>query len=186
MATKKEPSLLPEQNDPNSLSSRALNWVITIGRCVIIVTELIVIGAFFSRFSLDRKNSDLSETIRQQEAILTSTQNFEKEYKSLQQKLKTIKETYASEPQYSQKITSLINSTPPELTYDQITIRKNSDSQITAVMELTALQEESIIDFITNLLLNSDIETANINKIEKKAKENNYSINLSVIFSKKS
>lgn len=187
MTIKKGPSLLPEEENPNSLSFRALKWTITIGRCVIIITELVVICAFVSRFWLDRRNSDLSEVIRQQEAILTSTKSFETEYKSLQQKLETIKNFYSNQPQFSNKITSLIDSTPPDLVYDRLAISKESTSQkITATVSLTALKESSIIDFISNLVLNPDIEMVDLSKIEKKAKENNYSIDLLVVFNSNS
>jgi len=76
MANKKELSLLPDSSNPNSFSARFIKWVTTIGRWVMTLTELIVISAFISRFWLDRKNSDLSDLIRQKQAILESTQEF--------------------------------------------------------------------------------------------------------------
>jgi methyl coenzyme M reductase subunit C-like uncharacterized protein (methanogenesis marker protein 7) len=77
MPAKKEISLLPDEENLNTLSARVLRYLTTIGRVIIILTELAVISAFLSRFWLDRKNADLSETIRQQKAILESTQEFE-------------------------------------------------------------------------------------------------------------
>jgi hypothetical protein len=47
---------------------------------------------------------------------------------------------------------------------------------------LTAYKEESIVDFITNLTVNPDISSVRIDKIEKKSQENNYSINVSLVF----
>ena len=83
MPSKKEISLLPAEENLNTFSARFLKWVTSVGRVVIVFVELIVIGAFLSRFWLDRKNSDLSETLRQQKAILASTQEFEKDYLEL-------------------------------------------------------------------------------------------------------
>ncbi|MBU4397602.1 hypothetical protein KKC08_05560 [Patescibacteria group bacterium] len=80
---KREISLLPKDQDNNSSTAKLIRWITTVGRVVIIFTELIVIAAFVSRFWLDRKNSDLSESIRQQKAILESTALFEVDYSTL-------------------------------------------------------------------------------------------------------
>jgi hypothetical protein len=183
MAIKKELSLLPDAENPNSFSAQLFKWLTTVGRWVIVITELVVIGAFLSRFYLDRKNSDLSEVVRQQEAILGSTQGFENEFNSLQQRLKMIKSFYDSQPQYDQQIALLVSSTPDDIIYDDLSISYDKDTQQTRTMaSLTAFKEDSIVNFITNLMVNPDIQTVTINQIEKKPKENNYSISISVVF----
>ena len=183
MANKKELSLLPDSENPNSFSARALMWLTTVGRWVIVVTELIVIIAFVSRFWLDRKNSDLSEVIRQRQAILASTHGFEEEFNSFQKRLVYVRNFYENQPEYNEKVDILVKSTPNDLTYKNISIKqdeKNSDVTIDA--SLIAFNEKSIVDFIKNLKLNPKIDSASINKIEKKANENNYSISVSVVF----
>jgi hypothetical protein len=184
MAIKKEISLLPEAENPNSFGAIFFKWLTTIGRWVIIVTELIVITAFISRFWLDRKNSDLSETVRQQEAILDSTKYFETEFASFQERLATIKSYYANQPEYDQQLLSLIESTPNNLIFDSLSVEKKSTGEITAIASLVAIDEDSIVDFISNLMLNPNIQTVEISKIEKKPKENNYIVSISLIFSK--
>lgn len=187
MAIKKEISLLPQAENPNSFSARFFKWLTTVGRWVIIVTELVVVSAFLSRFWLDRKNSDLSEIIRQQEAILTSTKYFEAEYASFQERLKTIKEYYSNQPEYNQHLSSLIDSTPHDLIYNSLTIENDKElKQVTAVASIMAYREDSIVDFISNLMINPGIDTVEINKIEKKPKENTYSLSISIVFNKKS
>lgn len=183
MAVKKELSLLPDSENPNSFGARIIKWLTTVGRWVIVLTELIVISAFISRFWLDRKNSDLSEIIRQQQAILESTQDFEKEFISFQNRLDFINNFYASTPQYDQKISTLVNSTPKDLVYENISLKKDpDDNSISANALLLAFNEDSIITFINNLALNPNISGVKINQIEKKQQENNYIINISVNF----
>jgi len=87
MPPKKEISLLPSEENLNSPLAKITKWATSTGRVVIIFVELIVILAFLSRFSLDRRNADLSETLRQQKAILASTKDFENDYLSLQKRL---------------------------------------------------------------------------------------------------
>jgi len=183
MTVKKEVSLLPESENPNSFNSRLVKWLTTVGRVVIVFTELLVIIAFVSRFWLDRQNADLSEVIRQQRAILNTTKDFEDQFSFLQQKLKIIKDFYTNEPSYDSKINSLISSTPDNIIYNNLSISKDEETKKTvANLSLTSYKEESIVDFITNLMLNPDIQTVNINKIEKKAQENQYLISIYLIF----
>ncbi|MFA5827802.1 MAG: hypothetical protein WC841_00365 [Candidatus Shapirobacteria bacterium] len=183
MPAKKEISLLPDEENPNSPSARFLRWITTIGRFIIVFTELIVISAFLSRFWLDRKNSDYSEVLRQHKAILESTQEFEQEYSLLQQRLKVIKDFYSKTPEYNSKIASLAESTPNGIVFNNLTLENNTDKKsIVANIDLISLREESIIDLITNLTVNENIKTVDVKSIEKKPKENKYSVKLYLVF----
>lgn len=183
MPAKREISLLPEGENVNSFSARLTLWLTTVGRFVIVFTELIVIGAFISRFWLDRQNSDLSESIRQQKAIIESTSQFEKDYNLLQRRLSVIKSFYKDQPKYSDKIASLAVGTPPDILYRNLSLIQDPTSKQTrAQFELIAYNETSLVDYISNLILNPAVSTVGINSIEKKPKDTKYSINISIVF----
>lgn len=185
MADKKEISLLPDSENPKSFRSKFFRWVTTTGRVTIIITELIVISVFISRFWLDRKNSDLSEVIRQKEAILESAAPFEVEFTGLQQRLSYIKTFYSAQPEYKDQLQSLVSSTPTDLFYEKIIISTDEENDTTNITaSLAAYQEDSIVAFINNLMLNPQIDQVNITKIEKSEKENKYSISLVLYFNK--
>ncbi len=185
MPAKKEISLLPNEENLNTFSARFLRWVTSVGRVVIVFVELIVIGAFLSRFWLDRKNSDLSETLRQQKAILGSTAEFEKDYLSLQGRLKFIKNFYKSEPKYVESLSSLIQSIPEGIYFQNISFNTSEKTNIiTSSVESFSYQEDIIIDFIVNLKLNPDISSVNVQKIEKKTKDSKFYLSLSLSFKK--
>lgn len=183
MPPKKEISLLPSEEDINSTSARVVRWLTTAGRFVIVFTELIVISAFISRFWLDRTNSDLSEIIRQQKAILESTASFEQDYAQLQRRLKQIGKLYSTQPEYRTKLNTLVESTPEDITYSSLSISHNpSTNQVSAVVNLTAYQESSIVYFISNLIANPQISSVDIKTIEKKPNESKYNVNLTLVF----
>ena len=183
MALKKEVSLLPDSENPNSFNAKLIKWLTTVGRVAIIITEFIIVAAFISRFWLDRKNADLSEVVRQQQAILNTTVNFENDFSYLQQKLKIIKDSYANQTQYNEKIKSITESAPQDIVYNIINLQPDpKTNKLHSNISLTAYKEESIVSYITNLTLNPDINSVNIQKIEKKDKENNYSIDISLVF----
>ncbi|MFC1626743.1 PilN domain-containing protein [Patescibacteria group bacterium] len=70
---------------------RITSWAITYGRYIMVGTEIIVLLAFIYRFKLDRKITDLREEVGQKQVILQANQPFEKEFRTLQKKLITLK-----------------------------------------------------------------------------------------------
>ncbi len=180
---KKEVSLLPDSENSASIISRTIRWLTTVGRVVIIFTELIVVSAFLSRFWLDRKNSDLSEVVRQQKAILKSTQDFEKELALVQKKIAYIKNSYQRPVDYKNKLISLVESTPPEITYESVKLTYDAEkSETLSSVTIIAKSEEAIISFVTNLALNPNIKYVDVGSITKKPREVNYVVGIQIVF----
>lgn len=183
MPARREMSFLPDEENIDSLSARVVRWATTAGRFVIVFTELIVVSAFLSRFWLDRTNSDLSEAVRQQKAILESTSEFEVDYANLQRKLKLARNLYESQPDYSTRLLALASSVPPGVAFDQLSVEQDpKNQQVTARISLFTHQESAIVDLITNLLVNPQISSVDIQTIEKKPKSSQYDVSLSLVF----
>jgi len=180
MAVRKELSLLPEESNNNSFTARLIRYLTTVGRYIIVFTELIVISAFVSRFWLDRQNSDLAENIRQQKAILESTTEFETEYISLQSRLKYIDTQYKAQPKYVANIKSISSSLPQD-----VFLQNLSFSESNAQISVYSYQEDSLVNLIVNLSLNPDISAVDIRKIEKKTKDTRYFVDISLKFNNK-
>ncbi len=161
----REISLLPKEKWEGTVIGRLMNWVFSVGRYIIIFTELIVVGAFISRFWLDRTNSDLSEEVRQQEAILASTSDFEKEFTLFQSRLKTIA-TALKEP--SDPLLSLeliVDSLPADavlVKYGFSGGEKNEASVLALIFS-----ESSLVEFVDNLLSESEVSSVRIGTIER-------------------
>jgi len=184
MAVKKEITLLSNVDNPNLLSKKIFNWLFYVVRYVLVFTELVVIVAFLSRFTLDPKNSDLSDAMRQKKAILTVYSDFENEYNLLNQKLQTISTLYNKQPLYSPYLLALAQSTPQDVVFKTLTI-KNTTVDITAQLSIYAYQENAIIDFISQLSLNPQIKVVNVINIEKKPREDKYNVDINVTFNNK-
>jgi Tfp pilus assembly protein PilN len=80
-------NLLEKDEFSESPIGRLVTWATTNGRYIIIATEIVVLLAFISRFSLDRKLTDLNEEIEQKSAIIQANTQFESDFKKLQSKL---------------------------------------------------------------------------------------------------
>jgi len=186
MPRKKELSLLPDEANQNTPLARLIQWSTTVGRYIIVFTELIVISAFLSRFWLDRKNSDLSEVVRQQKAILNSTADFEDEFSLLQSRLKFIDTSFKNQSDYPSLIKSLVNTVPNDIFFQSFNLGQDeaNPSKLTSAVSLYTYQEDSVVSFITNLTLNPDIDSVDVRRIEKKAKDNKYYVDISLTFKK--
>lgn len=67
-----------------------LEWALTTGRFIIILTETIALAAFVYRFTLDRQIIDLHDKIKQKQAIVDYYKDNETQYRQLQAKLNTL------------------------------------------------------------------------------------------------
>ena len=84
----KQINLLPQDEFEKSPVGRILHWAVTTFRTIVIITELIVIIAFLSRFWLDAKNADLNDIIGQNQTVIASYEDFETEFRGVQQRTK--------------------------------------------------------------------------------------------------
>ena len=64
-----------------------LRWALTWGKRIVVVTELMVILAFLSRFWLDTQVADLADKIDRQKAVVESSAVFERKFRALTDRL---------------------------------------------------------------------------------------------------
>jgi Tfp pilus assembly protein PilN len=142
-------NLLPQKGFESTTTGRLVGWFLGTFRLILIVTEMIVMAAFFSRFYLDARNTDLSEAIQQKKAVIESYAKTEREFRSAQNKLTLLSQLDKSATVKTQLLDSIRTSLPNdsvELSLDNIQI---SDTSI--MLNGIALTEKSILQFISNL-----------------------------------
>src|SRR3989344_9480970 len=87
MAKTRSINLLPQEEFDVSVVGRILKWAMGTFRIIVIVTEMVVMGAFLSRFWLDAQNSDLGDEMGVKSAQVEAQSDFEKKFRRLQTKL---------------------------------------------------------------------------------------------------
>jgi hypothetical protein len=102
MATARTTSinLLNQDEFSSSATGKFLLWALSIGRYIVVFTELIVILSFLSRFKLDRDLINLNENIARQKAIILSYDTLELDFRHVQNQLALVKTVRASTPAY--------------------------------------------------------------------------------------
>lgn len=106
-------NLLPQDAFASSYVGKFLIFSITIGRYIVVFTELIVILAFLSRFFIDRQISDLNDRIKEQVGVINASREFETNFRFTQARLaaaKTLLGNQFGATSFLDKITPLISA----------------------------------------------------------------------------
>ena len=84
-------NLLFQEGFEHTTSGRVLNWAVSAGRAIVILTELVVITAFLSRFWLDRTLTNLNEDNDKRRAQVELSRSFENDFRDAQIRLASYK-----------------------------------------------------------------------------------------------
>ena len=152
---------------------RFINWALTIGRLLVIVTEIVALGAFVYRFSLDRQIIDLHSKINQEQAIVNYLKDNEANYRNLQGRLVLAATSSTLATNRLKIFNDMVKAAPTGLAFntlslyeDRIRIEANVDSVASLTKFVNAIKDYPAID------------TISIDKIESKPSSAVITINL--------
>lgn len=153
-------NLIPKDPFFTSPIGKTLQWALSVGRYIVIFTELIVIISFVSRFTIDRRITDLNESLFQKQNIVESYGNLERDFRAIQQAIQTY-----SQVSPTQNITDvfpeLVRATPPDILLNSLVISNQAIILSGQAPNNTVLQR-----FIQNLQLLPITQSVVINNIE--------------------
>ena len=161
-------NLIPQDEFESSNFGRIIKWALSTFRVIVIVTELVVMSAFLSRFWLDAKNSDLNDQINSGKAQVLAYSDVENEFRSLQKRVDTAKQIY-SETKLSLFVTEVSKFVPDGVTLksvsvadNQITIRSLSSSELAISQFLINLEESENLKDITLSQISSNADNSSM------------------------
>jgi len=154
-------NLLPQEEFDASIVGRVLKWAMGTFRIIVIVTEMIVMGAFLSRFWLDARNSDLNEQIDIKAAQISSQSSFEKEFRSIQSKLDIF-----SQMDKNQKTTDILNKVTSKIPND-ITLTSVSFQDESAQIKGVTTSELAIAQLIANISADTFFKEASLGQVSQ-------------------
>lgn len=145
---------------------RIFTWAITYGRYIMIGTEIVVLLAFISRFSLDRKLTDLKEEIAQKRAIIQANQSFEFDIRSLQFQLAKIKDLFAQQGKPWDLFTRIQSYLPPDTMLESF---EQTDDKLS--VSAVAGSTEGFSLFLSRLQSDKTLTAVDLGDVTKKALE---------------
>lgn len=155
----KEINLIPQNEFDTSPLGRILRWALSTFRVMVIVTELIVMSAFLSRFWLDAKNSDLGDEINSGKAQVLAYSDIEKDFRLYQTRI-SIAKTLFSQAKIDDVVTNVARLMPPDVSLNSISIT-GTQLEVKAV----AFSERSIAQFLVNLENYDKLENITLSQI---------------------
>ena len=155
-------NLLDKSGSTDSPWNRIMIWITSYGRYIMIMTELIVLIAFASRFSLDRKLSDLNENISQKQEILEVNTELEKTIRETQEKISAIKLLMREQPAPIETLTTIQTLLPTGAYLETLTIDKNKINT-----NVTTDSSDSFTRFLTNFSSTTTLTSVEIGKVGK-------------------
>ncbi len=140
-----------------------ISWALTIGRIIVIITEIVALSAFIYRFSLDRKLIDLHSKIKQEQTIVGLSKANEEKYRNLQDRLALAAKYDENGKQTVQIFKDVLKLAPQDFIFDTVIVSEKNiriEAHVQSVLSLTT--------FVNQLRNYPKTETVSIDKIENK------------------
>ncbi len=157
------PTINLVKNKQIPIFDRFMNWALTIGRLIVIITEVVAVIAFIYRFSLDEKIVELHSTIKQKQNIVSVLKNDENTYRNLQDRIALAANFSTASLKSNQIITDIANLIPNQVRINNLNLNKdriNISANVISVFPLA--------NFIDLLKSYHGIKSISIDNIENK------------------
>ncbi|MFC1780404.1 PilN domain-containing protein [Patescibacteria group bacterium] len=180
---KKSINLLQERGAPPTFWEKLYEWVTNTCRIIVIITELLVLGAFGWRFWLDRTLNDLKEDIEVKGEVLKSLSEEEDGIRILQSKM----ETFSSLWDQSSNLTPIVKEINDYITTDIEDLSVSiSSSEGGKTFTISGEMERDEISQIENDLKDSssfsDVALSNIERSDEGSDIYSFSMTAKIIF----
>jgi Tfp pilus assembly protein PilN len=155
-------NLLPRDPFFDSLLGRTLKWALSVGRYLVIFTELVVIISFATRFTLDRQVTDLNDALNQKKLVIESYGELESTFRTIQTKLTDSKQIdqQINIADAFPKLTAIV---PREVQLDELTVTADS-----VFLSGSAPSQNTLNLFLNNIQVSKDFFSVNVDKIESR------------------
>jgi Tfp pilus assembly protein PilN len=155
-------NLMPKDPFFETAIGRSLKWTVSVGRYIVIFTQLVVILSFFARFVLDRQVTDLNVTIDQQKNAIEAYSDLEKNFLFVQAQITDIKQLQQESNLI--EVFPLLNETIPDnVILDTLTIKQNE-----VIFTGIALSQTSLYVLVNNVKLSPYFTDVSMDLIESR------------------
>lgn len=153
---KRSINLLPRDAFEASTLGVVLEWALVFGKWAVIVTQLVVMGAFLWRFTLDTRLSNLKKAIAKDVAIVKSYEQVERDFTLIQKRLTVAQIALTQDARAQDVITRLSAVTPIDVWLERLSITEEAvaltayTSSLNGFAQfLTAVQKEPLFKTVS-------------------------------------
>ncbi|MBU0976252.1 MAG: PilN domain-containing protein [Patescibacteria group bacterium] len=153
---KKSVNLLQKRGAPPTFWERLYEWMTNTCRIIVVLTEVLVLGAFGWRFWLDRTINDLNDDIERKGEVLKSLSEQEQEIRLIQTKVDTYRTIWNASSNFSPIFEELNRYIPDGV--DELVVSISSSREFQS-MSVSGEVEREKIDKLENNLKDSNTFT---------------------------
>ena len=158
---KKSINLVPRDAFESSTIGVILDWSLVFGKWAVILTQLVVMGVFLYRFTLDRNQTDLHKAIQKDVSVINSYDQVERDYSLAQKQVGSAKQTLLAQNLVLTTLNEMGKITPEEVWYDRMTITPASVNMTAYAASLPGFGQ-----FLTAVQTDKIFNGVQISKIE--------------------
>ena len=152
-------NLLPQKGD--SFLTQFLNWTLSIGRLLIILTEIVAMATFLYRFTLDMQIVDLNDKIKGESFIVENFESGESNFRDLQDRLTDIKRYDSIGSNTTNTFSDITKMGQGQVTFKNLTVDTDS-----AKIEAQAPTSAALSSFVAALRNYAGITAVSVDKVE--------------------
>lgn len=153
-------NLIPKDPFFETPIGKVLKWALSIGRYIVIFTELVVILSFVTRFSLDRQITDLNDSIHQKEVVIASYGDLEDNVRRVQEKISQYQQL-EQQADIIEVFPKLSQITPSSIELKSLMIQPDKVN-----FSGTTFSNDTLSLFINNIQLSDNFYNVSIDQIE--------------------
>lgn len=160
-----------------SFVDRFITWALSIGRVVVILTEVIALGAFLYRFTLDRQLIDLHEKIKQEQRVISFLKDNEETFRNVQNRI-SLAGNFGAVSQDKVKILGdIVSLAPSTVTFNTLSVQEDR-----VRINFSTNSVSSLSDLVKKLRSYQKVATVIVEKIENKPSSAVIIVSLTAIF----
>lgn len=159
-----------------SFFDRFINWALTVGRVIVILTELIALLAFLYRFSLDQQLIDLHAKIKQEQAVVEYLKDNEDTFRNIQNRIALASTLGTSSKQNVKIVNDVISFAPPGMTFNEL-----SDQDGRLKINASTISVSSLSEFVNKLRSYPEIKSVIVEKIENRTSSASIALTITAV-----
>ncbi len=164
------------KTEGKSFFDKFIQWALTVGRILVILTEVIALSAFLYRFSLDRKLVDLHDQIKLKDSYIKILKPNEDKYRNLQERLALALKLNNTSVDTINLLSDIVKFAPTDLVFNSLKVSQDSvriDANIQSIDSLTT--------FINKLKSYKPVRLVSLDRIENKTSTATIVISITVV-----
>lgn len=165
------------KNRGETLADRIIGFALTIGRVLIIGVEVIALGAFLYRFTLDRTLVDLHDRITQQEAVVKLLHDNEVLFRSLQDRLNLAATLVQQSSQLPKYLIDIETFAPFDMNIHAIAVATDG-----VRIQATVQSVDSLTTFVDKLKAYPPIKSVSLDRIDNQTATSTITVSITALF----